>query len=57
MHTPARVLAGGVFSKAGGRAYRDCILAVGGSVDAADMLKTFLGREPTQDAFLKSKGL
>ena len=48
---------GGVFSKAGGMAYRDCILAPGGSVDADEMLKAFLGREPTQEAFLRSKGL
>ena len=32
---------GGVFSKAGGMAYRDCILVPGGSVDADDMLKAF----------------
>jgi len=48
---------GGVFSKDGGAAYRRCILAPGGSKDAEEMLREFLGREPTQEAFLRSKGL
>ena len=33
------------------------ILARGGTVDAADMLRDFLGRDPTPDAFIASKGL
>lgn len=48
---------GGIFDPATGRDYRRCILAPGGSRDAADMLRDFLGRDPTPDAFLRSKGL
>ena len=40
-----------------GRRYRDRILAPGGSVDAADFLKLFLGRAPNNAAFLRHKGL
>ena len=31
--------------------------AVGGSRDASESLRDFLGRDPTPDAFLRSKGL
>ena len=37
--------------------YRSCILRPGGSEDAKVMVKLFLGCDPTQDAFLLSKGL
>lgn len=38
---------------AAGRRYRDIVLAPGGSRDAADVLRDFLGREPLQDSFLR----
>ncbi|OQS01557.1 thimet oligopeptidase [Achlya hypogyna] len=40
-----------------GLAYRETILARGGSVDAAEMVAAFLGRAPNDIAFLKSKGV
>ena len=40
-----------------GSLYRDTVLAKGGSLDAMTLLHQFLGREPSNEAFLKSIGL
>lgn len=47
----------GIFNKATGLAYRNKVLAPGASKDAMDLLVDFLGRRPTEDAFLKHSGL
>lgn len=47
----------GIFNKQLGMEYRRQILQPGGSRDAIDSLKAFLGREPQLEPFLVSKGL
>ena len=40
-----------------GREYRKKVLARGGTVPALDLVRDFLGREPSSDAFLRHLGL
>ncbi len=47
----------GLLNPEAGKWYRDHILAKGGTEDEMDMLRSYLGREPKMDAFLKSLGL
>jgi thimet oligopeptidase len=44
-------------STAAGREYREKVLGPGGSIDATDILRDYLGREPSMDAFFKIKGM
>ena len=47
----------GLLSPEAGRAYRDFILAPGSTLDGEQLLRAFLGRDPSPDAFLRSKGI
>ena len=47
----------GVMDQKTGKKYRDSILAKGGTEDPLDLVRQFLGREPNDEAFLKSLGL
>ena len=53
----SRFEAEGVTNDAVGRAYRREILERGGSLDADEMLRNFLGREPNNQAFLRKLGI
>ncbi|CAK9303177.1 unnamed protein product [Gordionus sp. m RMFG-2023] len=53
----SRFLKEGIMNPKTGMDYRMDILHKGGSEDAVDMLKKFLGREPSDDAFLHFLGI
>jgi thimet oligopeptidase len=53
----SKFAAEGLLNPAIGRRYREEILEVGSSRDEGESLRRFLGREPNEDAFLKSIGL
>lgn len=46
----------GIFNRETGKQFRECILAVGGQVDALTAFKNFRGREPNIDALLRHQG-
>jgi len=47
----------GLLNPEAGMYYRKKILARGGTMDAMDMVKDYLGREPKMDAYLEHLGL
>jgi Zn-dependent oligopeptidase len=47
----------GITSPTVGRAYRRSVLEPNGSKDASDLLRDFLGREPSNEAFLTKLGI
>ena len=53
----SRFEAEGIMNTTTAREYRKKILAKGGTADALDLVKDFLGREPNSGAFLRSLGL
>ncbi len=53
----SRFEAEGVTNPKVGKEYRRTVLERGGSVDAADLVSDFLGREPNQQAFLRHLGI
>ena len=46
-----RFEADGMMNKKTAEDYRKYVVGAGGAVDASEMVKNFLGREPTFDAF------
>lgn len=47
----------GLMDRATGKEYRTKLIGRGGTVDASELLREFLGRKPSIDAFLQQKGL
>jgi len=47
----------GIFNQETGERYRNIVLKSGSTKDAMEILKEFLGREPSDDAFIKSIGV
>jgi len=52
-----RFLQFGILSPKAGAYYREKILSRGGSADASELLRDYLGREPKLDAYLKHLGI
>lgn len=53
----SRFEAEGVMNKETAQEYRRMVLARGGTVEAMDLIKDFLGREPSTEAFMRHLGL
>lgn len=53
----SRFDAEGIMNPQTAREYREKVLARGGTADALDLVRDFLGREPNSDAFLRHLGL
>ena len=47
----------GLLNPQAGKKYVDTILSCGGSKDASDMVRDYLGREPLSDAFYRKMSL
>ncbi len=47
----------GIMNPEVGRKYRECILAPGKTIDELEQVRNFLGRDPQEEAFVKSLGL